>query len=273
MNLLNLERALDLYEDVKNDMKFFVNSEVRSKILLSLQDKPKDLALLRKELNFSSSTILHGMYQLEDKNLVIKNSGLYSLSQMGKLYALKLVSLMKSFSSMNNLESLFLNHEIKVIPPKLLQDIESLEKGIILESRPQDLMGPYKTISDKVLSSQKVKLISSVFYPFHLDVLKNSKSSGLKLDLIVTNDVGNILLNDYKEDLSEIKHSDVNLWKIDDHLKLSFALADEFMALGLFLENGVYDSNRFLISEGPDAVSWGNKLFNHYISQATEFKL
>jgi len=57
------------------------------------------------------------------------------------------------------------------------------------------------------------------------------------------------------------------------HLKLSFALADEFMALGLFLDNGVYDSNRFLISEGYDAVSWGNKLFNHYLAQATEFKL
>lgn len=268
-----MDRALGLYEDVKNDMKFFVNSDVRSKILLSLQEKPKDLALLREELNFSSSTILHGMYQLENKKLVFKNSGIYSLSQMGELSALKLVSLMKSFSSMNKLESLFLNHEIEVIPPKLLQDIESLEKGIILESKPQDLMGPYKTISDKVLNSEKVKLISSVFYPFHVDVLRNSKSSGLKVDLIVTNDVGNILLNDYKKDLSKINHSDVNLWRIDDHLKLSFALADEFMALGLFLDNGVYDSNRFLISEGYDAVSWGNKLFNHYLSQATQFKL
>jgi predicted transcriptional regulator len=134
-------------------------------------------------------------------------------------------------------------------------------------------MGPYKTISDKVLNSEKVKLISSVFYPFHLDVLRNSKSSGLKVDLIVTNDVCDILLNDYKEDFSKINPSEVNLWKIDDHLKLSFSLADEFMALGLFLDNGVYDSNRFLISEGKEAVSWGNKLFNHYLSQATEFKL
>jgi len=268
-----MDRVLGLYEVVKDDMKFFVNSEVRSKILLSLQEKPKDLAVLRRELNFSSSTILHGMYQLEDKKLVFKNSGLYSLSQMGQLYALKLVNLMKSFSSMNKLESLFLNHEIEVIPPKLLQDIDCLEKGSILESRPQDLMGPYKTISDKVLNSEKVKLISSVFYPFHLDVLRNSKSSGLKVDLIVTNDVCDIILNDYKEDFSKINHSEVNLWKIDNHLKLSFSLADEFMALGLFLDNGVYDSNRFLISEGKEAVSWGNKLFNHYLSQATEFKL
>lgn len=270
---MNMDRALGLYEDVKNDMKFFVNSDVRSKILLSLQEKPKDLALLRKELNFSSSTILHGMYQLEDKKLVFKNSGLYSLSQMGELSALKLVNLMRSFSSMNKLESLFLNHEIEVIPPKLLQDIECLENGSILESRPQNLMGPYKTISDKVVNSEKVKLISSVFYPFYLDVLRNSNLSGRKVDLIVTDDVGNIILNDYKEDFSKINQSDISLWRIDDHLKLSFALADEFMVLGLFLDNGVYDSNRFFISEGKEAVSWGNKLFNHYLSQASEFKL
>lgn len=50
-------------------------------------------------------------------------------------------------------------------------------------------------------------------------------------------------------------------------------MADEFIALGLFLENGVYDSNRFLISEGNESLAWGNKLFNHYLDQATEFKL
>lgn len=268
-----MDRALGLYEDVKDDMKFFVNSDVRSKILLSLQEKPKDLAVLRKELNFSSSTILHGMYQLEDKKLVFKNSGIYSLSQMGELFALKLFNLMKSFSSMNKLESLFLNHEIEVIPSYLLQGIECLEKGRILESRPQNLMGPYKTISDKVLNSGEVKLISSVFYPFYLDVLKNSKSSGGKLDFIITNDVANILLNDYEEDIYKLNYPNIRLWRIDHQIKLSFSLADEFMALGLFLDNGVYDSNRFLISEGKEAVYWGNKLFNHYLSQAKEFKL
>ncbi|MDO9045007.1 MAG: DUF1724 domain-containing protein [Methanobacteriaceae archaeon] len=50
-------------------------------------------------------------------------------------------------------------------------------------------------------------------------------------------------------------------------------MADDFIALGLFLENGVYDSNRFLISEGKESLNWGNRLFNHYLGQANEFKL
>ena len=190
---------------------------------------------------------------------------------MGELAALKLVSLMKSFSSMNKLESLFLNHEIEVIPPNLLQGIEYLEKGEILESMPQNLVGPYKTISDRVIGSEEVKLISSVFYPFYLDILKDYDSLNTKIDLIVTNDVFNTISNHYNVDLDVLNNSNINLWKIDDHLKLSFVLADEFMALGLFLENGVYDSNRFLISEDNEALFWGNQLFNHYLDQATKF--
>lgn len=268
-----MDSALGLYEDVKNDMKFFVNSDVRSKILLSLHEKPKDLAILRSELKFSSSTILHGMYQLEDKNLVFKGEGLYNLTQMGELAALKLINLMKSFSSMNKLESLFLNHKIEVIPPNLLQVIEYLEKGEVLESRPQNLVGPYKTISDRAVESEEVKLISSVFYPFYLDILKDSTSLNRKVDLIMTKEVFNTISNDYKTDLTLLDSSNIKLWQIDDNLKLSFVLADEFLALGLFLENGVYDSNRFLVSEGHEALSWGKLLFNHYLEQATEFKL
>lgn len=270
---MDINRALGLYDDVKGDMKFFVSSDVRSKILLSLREKPKDLPLLRSELDFSSSTILHGIYQLEDKNFVFKNSRSYHLSQMGELAAIKLVNLMKSFSSMNKLESLFLNHEIEVIPPHLLEGIEYLEKGQIIESELQNLTGPHKTISDRILNSKEINLISSVFFPAYLGLLKNSDSTKRKVNLIITDNVCNILLDQYMEDLKNLDNSKFSMWKIDDPLKLSFVLADDFIALGLFLENGVYDSNRFLISEGKESVSWGNRLFNHYLKQATEFKL
>jgi predicted transcriptional regulator len=273
VNLVDMNKALGLYDDVKGDMKFFVNSDVRSKILLSLREKPKDLPILRSELDFSSSTILHGIYQLEDKNFVFKNSGHYYLSQMGELAAIKLVNLMKSFSSMNKLESLFLNHEIEVIPLHLLEGIDNLEQGQIIESKLQNLMGSHKAISDRILNSKEIRLISSVFFPEYMDLLKDPDSLKRNVNLIMTDNVCDILLNQYMDDLHNLDNSKINIWKIDDPLKLSFAMADEFIALGLFLENGVYDSNRFLISEGNESLAWGNKLFNHYLDQATEFKL
>jgi predicted transcriptional regulator len=236
---VDINKVLGLYDDIKGDMKFFVNSDVRSKILLSLHEKPKDLAILRNELNFSSSTILHGIYQLEDKNFVFKNSGIYSLSQMGELASIKLLSLMKSVSSMNKLENLFLNHEIEVIPPHLLEGIGYLEKGTVIESKLQNLMGPHNIISDKVLNSKDVKLISSVFYPFYLDILRNSDSLSRKINLIMTDEVYDIILNQYNKDISNLDSSNVSMWKFNNPLKLSLAMTDEFMAMGLFLENGV----------------------------------
>jgi predicted transcriptional regulator len=106
-----------------------------------------------------------------------------------------------------------------------------------------------------------------------MDLLKDPDSLKRNINLIMTDNVCDILLNQYMDDLNNLDNSKINIWKIDDPLKLSFAMADEFIALGLFLENGVYDSNRFLISEGNESLAWGNKLFNHYLDQATEFKL
>ena len=268
-----MEKALGLYEDVKSDMKFFVSSDVRSKILISLMQKPKNLPILRQEIDFSSSTILHAMYQLENKKFVFKESGNYSLTQMGELAALKLVNLMKSFSSMNKLQNILLNHEIEVIPHQLLQGIECLEKGQILESKPNNLIQPYQTISDKVLNSKNVKIISSVFYPFFVDVLKNSCRNDGILQILMTQEVGNIILSDFRSEISIMGKPNIHLWKTDNELKLCLVLADDFMAMGLFLDNGVYDSNRFLISNSEESIIWANELFKYYLDKAIQFKL
>ncbi|MCK9151929.1 helix-turn-helix transcriptional regulator [Methanobacterium alcaliphilum] len=262
-----MKQTFDLYENVKDDMKFFINSDVRSKIVLSLMGGSKNLSYLRKELNFSSSTILHAIYLLEDKKLVLKDSGQYYLSQTGELFALKLLSLMKSFSSWNKMECLFLNHEIQVIPSELLEEIGYLEDAYILESDTQNLIGPYDIISKKIQSSKTVNFVSSVYYPFYMDILKKSDITG---NIIVTRDILDIIFNESSN--QDLNRSNISLWEIGDNLKLSLALADEFMAMGLFLDNGVYDSDRFLISEGHGALNWGKRLFNYYLKQAREFE-
>jgi len=82
-----MDHMFELYEQVKDDVKFFIASDVRAKIIISLKDGSKNLADLRKDIHLSSSTILHGMSQLEEKNLIFRESGNYSLSQKGEIAA------------------------------------------------------------------------------------------------------------------------------------------------------------------------------------------
>ena len=73
--------TLKLYDDVKGHLKFLVSSDVRVKILISLSKGSKNVSQLREHIGLSSSTILHGMQLLEQKDLVFRDSKIYSLSQ------------------------------------------------------------------------------------------------------------------------------------------------------------------------------------------------
>jgi len=61
----------------------------------------------------------------------------------------------------------------------------------------------------------------------------------------------------------------LKLLKIDEEVKIALTIGDDFIALGLFSADGAYDLSISLISNGDDAISWGNRLFDHYRQQAT----
>ena len=61
--------------------------------------------------------------------------------------------------------------------------------------------------------------------------------------------------------------------EIDEDVKISLTAGDNFIALGLFSADGAYDLNISLISHGEEAISWGNRLFDHYFQKSTPVKV
>ena len=100
----------NVYDEVKDDLGFLIKSDIRVKILISLTEGAKNVAQLKKELNRSSSTILHGIYQLEGRNLIFRDSGQYSLAKKGEIYSHKLMDMVKSIHTLEKCKNIFLNH-------------------------------------------------------------------------------------------------------------------------------------------------------------------
>ena len=137
------KEILKLYGKVRDDLKFLTASDVRTRIIITLNSGLKSLRDLKDETNLSSATILHGMNQLDEKNFILKQSGGYSLSQTGKIIAIHLISLIKASTSLGELEKIFLRHEIDAIPEYLLESIGSLKDSMVVESTPTDVMKPH----------------------------------------------------------------------------------------------------------------------------------
>ncbi len=256
----------ELYEQVKDDMKFFIASDVRAKILISLISGSKNLADLRKEIHLSSSTILHGMNQLEQKNFIFRDSGNYSLSQTGEVVSNKLIDVMRSFYSLNLCEGLFLNHDISCIPPELFKDIGCLEKSFIVKSTSTNIMRPQEVLSEFLAKSKNFKQLTSVYNPSSVQIFIDSLDKGDDVQLIMTEGIINKLVETAGEEKLNkwINDGNLNLMKIDEEVKISLTTGDNFIAIGLFSADGTYDLNISLISGADEAVSWGNRLFEHY---------
>jgi predicted transcriptional regulator len=265
----------DLYEKVKDEAKFFISSDVRAKILISLKDGSKNLADLRKDIHLSSSTILHGMSQLEKKKLIFRDSGSYSLSQTGEIVANKLFDVIKSIYTVNKLQSLFLHHDISSIPIKHFKDIGCLEASFIIKSTETDIMKPHDVLLAFLSKTKNVKYLSSVFNPSIAQIFFKSMEDSGKVEMVLTEEIMDKLVETASlKDLKRwIKSKNLQLWKINDKVKLTLTIGDDFIALGLFSTTGTYDLNIAMISQGEDALTWGNSLYDHYKQQSVKNSL
>jgi len=70
-----------------------------------------------------------------------------------------------------------------------------------------------------------------------------------------------------------VNEGKLQLMKVDEDVNISLTTGDNFIALGLFSADGAYDLNISLISHGEEAISWGNRLFDHYLQQSTPVKI
>lgn len=269
---VDMDHMFELYEQVKDDVKFFIASDVRAKIIISLKDGSKNLADLRKDIHLSSSTILHGMSQLEEKNLIFRESGNYSLSQKGEIAAYKLIDLIKSVYSLNKLQNLFLHHDISAIPTNLFKDIGCLENSLIIKATETDIMKPQDVRLAMISKSKNIKHLSSVFDLSTTQIFLSALEKGGKVQLILTTGIMEKLVETIdKEALQKwVKKGSLKLLKLDDDVKISLTIGDDFMTMGLFSTSGAYDLNVALISQESDALSWGESLYEYHLQQTSK---
>lgn len=269
----DLKTIFDSYDHIKFDIKFLAKSDVRIKILISLREASKNLARLKEDIGLSASTILHGIYQLEKKNLVIRDSGYYSLTPIGDLLSQELMSIIESVSAIKKCKTLLLNHDIRCIPPVLLKDVGCLKDSRIVKSLPTDIMRPHNILRGLLSQSTNVKHLSSVLFTPNIELLFADLEKNRDVHLILTREILDKIMDevDVKNMEQGLSKGNLKVGLMDDQAKISFTIGDDFIALGLYSTDGNYDLNAYLLSESKEAISWGERLFEHYQDKSINF--
>ncbi len=275
---MDITNILNYYEDVKDDLKSQSTSSVRTKIMISLSEGPKKTKDLNKLTGMRSSTILHGINELEKQELVLRKGDYFFLSEIGQIMTLKVVDMVKTSVSLKKFQKLWLNHDINNIPPKFLMNIGDLSNSKLVETNNIDIFKPHGAYMDILIQSKEIKGVSPIFYPDYIETFKNLTSKDTNIEIILTNAILKKTIKSLDtENLNELKklisENTVKIWETKEDIKTAFTITDKFMVLGLFFVKGTYDSTRLLISNHNDSIIWGNKMFEYYLQDAHRFKL
>jgi predicted transcriptional regulator len=273
---MSFEDSFRCYDEIKDNLKFYGISSVRMKIMISLADGPKKTKQLRELAGIQSSTILHGISELERQKIVLREGDNFYLSEIGQILTLKLTDIIKTLAALKNNQNLWLDHQINTIPKDLLKEFGDLSNSMLVESNNVNISKVHENHIEIVLKSRDIKGVSPIFYPIYSEIFKGIIEKGIKVELILTDEVLKKTIDSLEHGRKDIKKhlstGNLILWTIND-VKAAFTVTDKFLTLGLFFSDGRYDSNKNLVSNDDNAIKWANKLFEYYRKRAERFEI
>ena len=259
------ETKKELTEEYKN-VKYILTSGMRTSLLLTIYKTPKRLDDLRNELKKPSATILHGLKELENVNLVKKTQKNYELTSKGYLLTTTMIKLLDNWYAINKSRIFWNNHDLSGIPDSVLKNIYLLGDAEYVNSTTSDLSSAFNTYIKLIANAHKLKIIMPIYSENHfkhlIKLLKGDKLE--RLELIVNKDILKTIKENefFNEEL--IKNKKVKVKCVKQNLNLFLTYSEKFMSLTLFFKDGHYDDSQILIGKDKNALKWAFNLFSSY---------
>lgn len=259
--MTNIQTKKELNDEYQN-VKYILTSSMRTKLLLVLYEHSKKLEDIRKDLKKPSATILHGLKELENKNLIHKIQKYYELTSNGYILTTNMIKLIENWYSINKSKQFWNSHDLSDIPEEILKDIYLLKDVEYETSTTSDLSNAFNKYIQLLLNSTKLKIILPIYSENHfkyiIDFLNENKPS--KLELIVNEKILNSIKQNQNLEKSLLENENVTVKCIEQDLKLFLTCSDNFMSLTLFLKDGHYDDSQILIGKDKNALKWALNL-------------
>jgi len=264
----------DTYKDAIDWLKFLTGSNLRIRILLSLNEGVKDLKCLKSDTGATSSTILHAIGKMVDKNQLIKGKDGYYLTHLGKIQAVLLIDIINSFGTLYTHKEFWLDHNVQGIPEPLIKQIGYLSDSTVVRATTTNPLKPFSSLIKALSDAKEVK---GVFPIFHKDLIETGEKlleGGVNIWLVITEEVFDTLRDEYKDRLKNmLQKENFKLWVIDEDVKEFFTITDSSILFSLFSNRGVFDLSSQLVSHSDEAILWGYELFEYYRKRAKIVKM
>jgi predicted transcriptional regulator len=261
-------------KNIEDMLKLCVCSDLRMNILLVLNSGKKSLGELKILLNISATTAIHTLRELGRGDLVFQDiDRKYSLTKIGKVAALKLIDFSNAAEVLKKYDRFWLDHDQSGIPEFLLEKIGWLKNSNVMQIDSLDIVKTHESFVQFIKPAKWVKGVSPIFSADYPVIFKEIIEKNVNTQLILTDAVFKKTIDVLgKENFDElISKYLLDLSITDENLKVAFTVTDNFISIGLFTDNGLYDPTHDLISTDGKAIQWGTELFEYYRGRAKKY--
>jgi len=256
--------------EINGTIDLLTFSGIRRDALLYLINGPKKLDEIKDHLGLKTPEIQPHLKKLELNGIIEKAGDLYTLTQLGNIAAHYLEIFYETTAAIDSNKEFWDNHDLSVIPQKLLLDIRKLKSCHVAVTKNYTIGEPHPDFIKIAKSASRIKGVTSVINPFWIDVFIEISSKPVQLEIIVTLDVYDEIINKYPDKLEQLlKNKNSHIYVCDDDIKIAFSSMcgdnGPFLSIGLYNKNTqCYDNLNDLEGHDFESMSWGDQLFEYY---------
>ncbi|MBQ2831487.1 winged helix-turn-helix domain-containing protein [Methanobrevibacter sp.] len=251
--------------EIDNEIRFLAQSEIRLKILSELNKRPNNVRGLVKTTKITYSSVSSNITKLEENNYITKVGTKYHVDPMAKIYFKTLMDFKKSIEIINNYDSFWDKHDLKLMSIDSIRNINDLKNSQLIETTPLDIYKTHNTIKHQLMNSKRVKAIFPYLHPEYPKLIEKILKNGGSVELIIPKEIVKAILLPMNEKLKKdaTNNGKLKICSVTTDLNLYLTICDNKMSLGLFKNDGSFDQNRILISDDKKSCKWAKELFKH----------
>ena len=247
-------------------------SDQRKEVLLLLQEEPKETENLLMSLKTTRNELLPQIKLLEKHHLISHYEDTYESTAIGKLLVDEMVPLLQKIEVLDSDIDYWGTHKLDFIPPHLFKRLLELKECQIINpytqsiyARPSEIYGTDDKFQETSKNCDNFYAVSAFFHPNFINMFTEMLHGNVRINVIVTPNVFDIIRNQYQAEYMEIIKSKLfNLFVYPKEIDfVSFAYNEYYLLMRLLTSEGNYDY-KYMLSSSQSALDWGKELFEYY---------
>jgi predicted transcriptional regulator len=257
--------------EVEQILRLLSCSDLRNNLAQTLRNgKKMTLSELSEHVGASSPACVHALRELTKEYVTRQDEKRnYLLTNIGEIITRKFEEVNLAITALSKNRDFWLNHDLSDIPQHLLDKIGGLADSNVLSSTPTDLFKTFSTFYTLLGTAKDVRGISPIFVEDLTAQFIKLVEKNIDIRLIFTPDVLDATLKSAdRNELAEALKTNLTLFKLEPPTNFALTIGDYFVILAFFRDDGTFDWSNTLLSYSPDALKWGQELFEYYVEKA-----